>query len=75
MNWDWLKEIVQKAITIGISADAAFIAGGGDPFTKAAVAIFAYAVWTQVIVPRVNELLNGQKTAVGTPTKTNWELI
>jgi len=75
MNWDWLKEIAQKAITVGVIAVGAALAEGAPIEQKAMAMLFCYAVWAKVIVPHVNGWLNeGMRTEVG-PRKSGWDLI
>ena len=76
MSWkEALKEIIQKAVTVGVMAVAAAVQGGA-PVNQALAAVFAYAVWIQVIVPRVNEWLNGpEKLTASGISKTGWALI
>lgn len=76
MNWNWLKKLVQKAITTGIVATGAALASG-IPIENGWIlgAIFAYAVWTDVIVPGVNGWLkSGMRTEAG-PVQTGWKLF
>ena len=74
MTWDWAKELIAKAVTIGIMAVAAAVVQG-SPLDKGLGAVFAYAVWTQIIVPRINKVFEeGGMTAVGN-TKSRFELI
>ncbi len=72
--WDWLKDIAAKAVSIGIMAIAAAVMQG-SPIDKGLAAVFAYAVWTQVVVPKVNEKLNPYGTTAIGESKSRFALI
>ena len=76
MGWNIVKELIAKAITIGIMAIGGALASG-VPIENGWVlgTVFSYAVWTQVIVPRINQAFEEEgMTAVGN-TKSSFELI
>ncbi len=77
MTWDWLKDLAAKAITVGVIAVAGEVLGGASPLEyKLLAMVFGYAVWTQIIVPKVNVLLNPQITATkGIAKKSRFALI
>lgn len=83
MSWDWLKEVLAKVVTVGATAviyqgtDLLYrvVAGTATPLEyKALGLIFAYAVWTKVIVPRVEEFFVGKTTSFG-EKKSAFDLI
>ena len=75
MTWNWLKDLAAKAITIGIMAVAAAVVQG-SPVDKGLGAVFAYAVWTQIIVPKVKAQLDPYgTTAIGGESKSRFALI
>ena len=75
--WDWLKELAAKVITIGVMAVGGALASG-VPIENGWVlgTVFSYAVWTQVIVPRINELFAEEgMTSARSNSKSCFELI
>ena len=76
MTWDWAIDLVAKALTVGVTAVAGSIIAGTSPVQYQLLAmVFAYSVWTQIIVPRVEDWFNGGQTAVDAPTKSRFELL
>lgn len=76
MEWNWLKELIAKAVTIGIMAIGGAMASG-VPIENSWVLgmIFSYAVWTQVIVPRINQAFEEEGITSAGNTKSSFELI
>jgi hypothetical protein len=77
MTWDWLKDLAAKAITVGVVAVGGALASGVPIEGGWALGmIFAYAVWMQVIVPKVKELFEAEGiTATRNESKSRFELI
>jgi len=77
MTWDWVKDIVAKAITVGIVAVGGALASGVPIEGGWAIGmIFSYAVWTQVIVPKVKEMFEAEGvTSSRSGSKSSFELI
>lgn len=78
MTWDWLKEIVQKALTVGVVAIAAQFEAGAPIEYRALAMVFAYAVWIKVIVPRIEDFFTEEGTHLRTDAmqeKSGFDLI
>ena len=77
MELNWIKEILAKAVTVGVIALGAELASGVPIENSWALGmVFAYAIWTKVIVPRMEDILNGDvKTTMMRETKSSYELF
>lgn len=84
MGWDWLKELVAKAITVGATAVIyegtdilmVVLSGQATPLEyKALALVFGYAVWTKIIVPRMEEFFTGERSTAFGEHKSAFELI
>ena len=74
--WNIVKELIAKAVTVGIMAVGGVLASG-VPIENGWVlgTVFSYAVWTQVIVPRIDELFAEGGITSARNTKSSFELI
>jgi hypothetical protein len=73
----WAKEILQKAVTVAIVAVGASISEGSPIEYRLLAMVAAYAVWTKVIVPRIENWF-GEEMPTKTMTiskKSAYELI
>lgn len=59
---DWIKEILQKTLTVGIVAIAAEFESGATIEYKLLAMAFVYAVWTKVIAPRIEDFFKQEAT-------------
>jgi len=77
MELNWIKEILAKAITVGVIALGAGLTSGIPIENSWALGmVFAYAVWTKVIVPRMEDILNGDsKTTEMRESKSSFDLF
>jgi hypothetical protein len=78
MQTDWILEIGQKALTVAIVAAGAALAGGAPLEYKALAMVAAYAVWTKVIAPRIEDWFKGSVSYTrteATRTKSGFELF
>ena len=83
MGFDWLKELIAKAITVGATAVIyegtdilmVVLSGEATPIQyKALALVFGYAVWTKIIVPRMEEFFEGKTTSFS-EKRSSFELI
>lgn len=76
MTYDWVFDILKKAITVGIVAIAGKIAEGAPLEYRALAMIAGYSIWIKVIVPSIDEWFNqnGRYTAAR-EEKSGFELI
>jgi len=78
MTWDFAKEIIQKAITVGIVAIGAAISEGAPIEYRALAMVFFYAIWTKVLAPRIEDFFTEEGTHLRTDAaqeKSGFDLI